>query len=95
MGNAILVVGLIAIIAVGFFVMRRLDKFLEKRYRIDEDIFNEIFPDSIILPCNASDKKIIAEKHRFSSRYPRTGILFYNLDNEHTNEIIRELTSKR
>ena len=70
-----LIVSLLAVFVFGFFLMGRLDRFLEENRKalLKENESRE--PSEILLPQGLSDSEILSEIHRFRETHGKVDII--------------------
>ena len=75
MAELLLIVSLLGIFAFGFYLMSRLDRFLEKNRKalLKENKFREF--SEILLPQELSDSEILSEIHRFRETHGKVDII--------------------
>ena len=75
MAELLLIVSLLGIFAFGFYLMSRLDRFLEKNRKalLKENKFREF--SEILLPQGLSDSEILSEIHRFRETHGTVDII--------------------
>ena len=71
----LLIVSLLGVFAFGFFLMGRLDRFLDENRRalLKENETRE--PSEILLPQGLSDSEILSEIHRFREKHGTVDII--------------------
>lgn len=75
MAELLLIISLLGIFAFGFYLMSRLDQFLEKNRKalLKENKFREF--SEILLPQGLSDSEILSEIHRFRETHGKVDII--------------------
>ena len=75
MAELLLIVSLLAVFVFGFFLMGRLDRFLEENRKalLKENASCE--PSEILLPQGLSDSEILSEIHRFRETHGTVDII--------------------
>lgn len=70
-----LIVSLLAVFVFGFFLMGRLDRFIEENRKalLKEDESCE--PSEVLLPQGLSDSEILSEIHRFRETHGKVDII--------------------
>lgn len=70
-----LIVSLLAVFVFGFFLMGRLDRFIEENRKalLKEDESCE--PSEVLLPQGMSDSEILSEIHRFRETHGKVDII--------------------
>ena len=74
----LLIVSLLGVFAFGFFLMGRLDRFLDENRKalLKENESRE--PSEILLPQGLSDSEILSEIHRFRETHGTVDIILSN-----------------
>ena len=75
MAELLLIVSLLGVFAFGFFLMGRLDRFLDENRKalLKENESRE--PSEILLPQGLSDSEILSEIHRFRETHGTVDII--------------------
>ena len=75
MAELMLIVSLLAVFVFGFFLMGRLDRFIEENRKalLKEDESCE--PSEVLLPQGLSDSEILSENHRFRETHGKVDII--------------------
>ncbi len=75
MAELLLIISLLGVFAFGFYLMSRLDQFLEKNRKalLKENKFREF--SEILLPQGLSDSEILSEIHRFRETHGTVDII--------------------
>lgn len=75
MAELLLIVSLLGVFAFGFFLMGRLDRFLDENRKalLKENESRE--PSEILLPQGLSDSEILSEIHRFREKHGTVDII--------------------
>ena len=75
LAELLLIVSLLAVFVFGFFLMGRLDRFLDENRRalLKENETRE--PSEILLPQGLSDSEILSEIHRFRETHGTVDII--------------------
>ena len=75
MAELLLIVSLLAVFVFGFFLMGRLDRFLDedRKALLKENETRE--PSEILLPQGLSDSEILSEIHRFRETHGKVDII--------------------
>ena len=75
MAELLLIISLLGVFAFGFYLMSRLDQFLEKNRKalLKENKFREF--SEILLPQGLSDNEILSEIHRFRETHGKVDII--------------------
>ena len=75
MAELLLIVSLLGIFVFGFFLMGRLDRFIEENRKalLKEDESCE--PSEVLLPQGLSDSEILSEIHRFRETHGKVDII--------------------
>ena len=75
MAELLLIVSLLGIFAFGFYVMCRLDRFLEENRKALLKENESCEPSEILLPPGLSDSEILSEIHRFRETHGNVDII--------------------
>lgn len=75
MAELLLIVSLIGIVAFGFYIMCRLDRFLEENRKALLKENESCEPSEVLLPPGLSDSEILSEIHRFRETHGRIDII--------------------
>ena len=75
LAELLLIVSLLAVFVFGFFLMGRLDRFLDENRKalLKENETRE--PSEILLPQGLSDSEILSEIHRFRETHGKVDII--------------------
>ena len=75
MAELLLIVSLLGIVAFGFYVMCRLDRFLEENRKALLKENESCEPSEVLLPHGLSDSEILSEIHRFRETHGNVDII--------------------
>ena len=75
MAELLLIVSLLAVFIFGFFLMGRLDRFLEENRKALLKENESCEPSEVLLPQGLSDSEILSEIHRFRDTHGKVDIL--------------------
>lgn len=75
MAELLLIVSLLGIFAFGFYIMCRLDRFLEENRKALLKENESCEPSEILLPPGLSDSEILSEIHRFRETHGNVDII--------------------
>ena len=75
MAELLLIVSLLGIFAFGFYLMGRLDRFLEENRKALLKENESCEPSEILLPQGLSDSEILSEIHRFRGTHGTVDII--------------------
>ena len=75
MAELLLIVSLLAVFVFGFFLMGRLDRFLEENRMALLKENESCEPSEILLPQGLSDSEILSEIRRFREKHGRVDII--------------------
>ena len=75
MTELLLIVSLLGIFAFGFYIMCRLDRFLEENRKALLKENESCEPSEVSLPHGLSDSEILSEIHRFRERHGTVDII--------------------
>ena len=85
--DIILVVAVLGVMVFGFFVMKRLDKFLdENRKRIEQEE-KEKEPRCVMLTTNMTDKEILEHIRTYEKKHGNANITLYQDEDELHDEL--------
>lgn len=76
--DIILILSVLGVFAFGYFVMRKLDKFLEKNRKAIEKENEKKEPSCVMLTEEMSDEEITEEIRRFREKHESTRIVLYD-----------------
>ena len=74
MAELLLIVSLLGVFVFGFYLMGRLDRFLEENRKALLKESNSREPSEILLPQGLSDREILSEIHRFRETHGKVDI---------------------
>lgn len=75
MAELLLIVSLLAVFVFGFYLMSRLDRFLEKNRKALLKENESCEPSEVLLPHGLSDSEILSEIHRFRETHGTVDII--------------------
>lgn len=75
MAELLLIVSLLAVFAFGFYLMSRLDRFLEENRKALLKENESCEPSEVLLPPGLSDSEILSEIHRFRETHGNVDII--------------------
>lgn len=75
MAELLLIVSLLGIFAFGFYIMCRLDRFLEENRKALLKENESCEPSEVLLPHGLSDSEILSEIHRFRKTHGKVDII--------------------
>ena len=75
MAELLLIVSLLAVFVFGFYLMSRLDRFLEENRKALLKENESCEPSEILLPQGLSDSEILSEIHRFRETHGTVDII--------------------
>ncbi len=75
MAELLLIVSLLGVFVFGFYLMGRLDRFLEENRKALLKESNSREPSEILLPQGLSDREILSEIHRFRETHGKVDII--------------------
>lgn len=78
MKEAIFMLVIIGTFGYVFFLVRQLDRFLEKNRRLQMDAAKKKEPSCVILEGDLSEKEIINAVHRFQKKHQDMRIILYD-----------------
>ena len=83
MAELLLIVSLLGIFAFGFYIMCRLDRFLEENRKALLKENESCEPSEVLLPHGLSDSEVLSEIHRFRDTHGKVDII---LSDEQKND---------
>ena len=83
MAELLLIVSLLGIFAFGFYIMCRLDRFLEENRKALLKENESCEPSEVLLPHGLSDSEVLSEIHRFRQTHGKVDII---LSDEQKND---------
>ncbi len=86
--DIMLIVSLLGVIIFGFFIMKRLDAFLEQNRKAVEEKNRKCEPHYIIFDADASEEDIIKEIDEFRKKHKNTKIVVYDSDDTYAPEFM-------
>ena len=75
MAELLLIVSLLAVFVFGFYLMSRLDQFLEENRKALLKENESCEPSEVLLPQGLSDSEILSEIHRFRETHGKVDII--------------------
>ena len=75
MAELLLIVSLLAVFAFGFYLMSRLDRFLEENRKVLLKENESCEPSEVLLPHGLSDSEILSEIRRFQETHGTVDII--------------------
>ena len=75
MAELLLIISLLGIFAFGFYIMCRLDRFLEENRKALLKENESCEPSEVLLPHGLSDSEILSEIHRFQETHGNVDII--------------------
>ena len=75
MAELLLIVSLLAVFVFGFYLMSRLDRFLEENRKALLKENESCEPSEVLLPQGLSDSEILSEIHRFQETHGNVDII--------------------
>ena len=75
MAELLLIVSLLGIFAFGFYIMCRLDRFLEENRKALLRENESCEPSEVLLPHGLSDSEVLSEIHRFRETHGNVDII--------------------
>lgn len=88
--NIVIIVSLSGVMILGFFVMKRFDKFLERNKNAVEEEMKKQEPHYIIFDADNSEEDIIKEIEKFRKKHTKTKIVVYDSDDTYFFECIEQ-----
>lgn len=90
MKDILLLVAILIVFLIGYFLMSRLDKFLDENRKTFEKGKENKVPSHVMLTEELSDDEILEEVKRFRGKHKGTKIIMYDSFNVELSEEIRE-----
>ncbi len=88
--DIILVISVLGVMVFGFFIMMRLDKFLdENRNRIEQEEKKKE-PRCVMLTTDMTDKEILEHMRTYEKKHGDANIVLYQNEDELYNELFDE-----
>ncbi len=88
--DIILVISVLGVVLFGFFIMKRLDKFLdENRNRIEQEE-KKIEPRCVMHTPDMTDKEILEHIRTYEKKHGDANIVLYQNEDELYNELFDE-----
>lgn len=75
MKAAVLIICALAVIVLGYFLMKQFDKFLDRNCKLLEKENKNKEPACVMLSGNMTDKEIVEEIRRFQQKHGRVKII--------------------
>ena len=96
MENAILMIAVTAVVILGFFMMKRIDVFLEENKKIIEKEQEKKEETYILLkfPETENDKNMISEMEEFKRPHHEVTIAIFDTDNQELADAITDCISR-
>ena len=88
-GSIILILAMSGVFGFGFYLMTKLDKFLDENRNAIEKENESRKPSSVMLTNSLTDEEILEEIRRFRKRHEGINVLLY--DSSHT-ELMNSMT---
>lgn len=96
MGNAILMIAVTAVVIPGFFMMKRIDVFLEENKKVIEKEQEKKEETYIRLkfPETENDKNMISEREEFKRTHHEVTIVIFDTDHQELPDAITDYISR-
>lgn len=96
MGNAILMIAVTAVVILGFFMMKRIDVFLEENKKVIEKEQEKQEETYIRLkfPETENDKNMMSEIEEFKRTHHEVTIVIFDTDNQELADAITDYISR-
>lgn len=96
MGNAILMIAVTAVVILGFFMMKRIDVFLEENKKVIEKEQEKKEETYIRLkfPETENDKNMMSEIEEFKRTHHEVTIVIFDTDNQELADAITDYISR-
>lgn len=93
-GNVILIVSVLVIFVLGYFLMGRLDKFLDENREEIEKEDEKTEPSCVMLTEAMSEEEIAMEVRRFRKKHKETRIVLYDISDLELSESLEKNIKK-
>lgn len=87
MGDVILILAVVAVMIFGFFMMKRLDVFLEKNRKAMEEEQEETYS-PLELIDSEKDENMISEIESFKKRHKKVAVVIFDAENRELTDIL-------
>ena len=87
MGDVILILAVAAVMIFGFFMMKRLDVFLEKNRKAMEEEQEETYSPFELIDSE-NDENMISEIENFKKRHKKVAVVIFDAENRELTDIL-------
>ena len=95
MGDVILIIAVAAVMIFGFFIMKRIDVFLEKNRKVIEEEQEERCSNSIEFIDTENDENMISEIENFKKSHKTVAIVIFDGENRELANILTDYISRK
>lgn len=95
MGDVILIIAVAAIMILGFFMMKRIDVFLEKNRKAIEEEQEERCSSPIEFIDMENDENMISEIENFKKSHKTVAIVIFDGENRELTNILTDYISRK
>lgn len=95
MGDVILIIAVAAVMILGFFMMKRIDVFLEKNRKAIEEEQEERCSSPIEFIDTENDENMISEIENFKKSYKTVAIVIFDGENQELTNILTDYISRK
>lgn len=95
MGDVILIIAVAAVMIFGFFIMKRIDVFLEKNRKAIEEEQEERCNSPIEFIDTENDEKMISEIENFKKSHKTVAIVIFDGENREVANILTDYISRK
>ena len=95
MGDVILIIAVAAVMIFGFFIMKRIDVFLEKNRKAIEEEQEERCSSPIEFIDTENDEKMISEIENFKKSHKTVAIVIFDGENQELTNILTDYISRK
>ena len=93
--DIILIISVLGVFVFGYFLMARLDKFLDENRKAIEKENEKEEPSCVMLTEELSDEEIAEEVRRFRSKHQGTRIMLYDSSDTELSESMKQHTAQK
>ena len=95
MGDVILIIAVAAVMIFGFFIMKRIDVFLEKNRKAIEEEQKEQRSSPIEFIDTENDENMISEIENFKKSHKTVAIVIFDGENRELTNILTDYISRK
>ena len=95
MGDVILIIAVAAVMIFGFFIMKRIDVFLEKNRKAIEEEQEERCSSPIEFIDTENDENMISEIENFKKSHKTVAIVIFDGENRELTNILTDYISRK